>query len=75
MSFCLTTANIYDNQVSYLLYEVKIYNPFVVLADAAYNDTSWFEIAEFLFINLLTAINMRRSKSIESFISIFIYYI
>lgn len=67
LSFCLTTANVYDNQVSDLLYEVKIYNPFVILADAAYDDTSWFEIAKDLSINLLTDINMRRSKSIESF--------
>ena len=26
--FDLTTANVYDNQVSNLLYEAKIYNPF-----------------------------------------------
>ncbi|ENJ9655906.1 TPA: hypothetical protein LA742_002073 [Clostridium botulinum] len=37
-SFCLTTTNVYDNQVSDLPYEVKIYNPFIVLADATYDD-------------------------------------
>jgi hypothetical protein len=67
LSFSLTTANIYDNQVSELFYEVKTYNPFVILADAAYDDTTWFETAKKLSLNLLTDVNMRRAKSIESF--------
>lgn len=65
--FDLTTANVYDNQVSDLLYEAKIYNPFLILADAAYNLVEWFEVASSLEFNLLTDINMRRAKSIESF--------
>ncbi|WP_243652128.1 transposase [Clostridium tyrobutyricum] len=73
LSFSLTTANVYDNQVSGLLYEVKTYNPFVILADAAYDDSSWFKISEDLSLNLLTDINMRRSKSIESFTDEFRY--
>ena len=67
LSFCLTTANVYDNQVSELLYEVKIYNPFITLADAAYDDTTWFQTAKDLSLNLLTDVNMRRAESIESF--------
>ena len=65
--FDLTTANVYDNQVSDLLYEAKIYNPFLILADAAYDSVDWFEIASSLEFNLLTDINMRKAKSIESF--------
>jgi hypothetical protein len=65
--FDLITANAYDNQVSDLLYEAKIYNPFLILADAAYDSTEWFEIASSLNFNLLTDINMRKAKSIESF--------
>ncbi|KAI3350199.1 transposase [Clostridium botulinum] len=38
--FDLTIANVYDNQVSNLLYEAKIYNPFLILADAAYEKPS-----------------------------------
>lgn len=37
--FDLTTSNVYDNQVLYLLYETKIYNPFLILADAASDST------------------------------------
>ncbi|WP_077847138.1 transposase, partial [Clostridium puniceum] len=66
--FDLTTANVYDNQVPDLLYEAKIYNPFLILADAAYDSVEWFEIAEKLEFNLLTDINMRKAKSIEAFI-------
>ena len=65
--FDLTTANVYDNQLSDLLYEAKIYNPFLILADAAYDSVEWFEIASDLKFNLLTDINMRKAKSIESF--------
>ncbi|NFI94904.1 transposase [Clostridium botulinum] len=65
--FDLTTANVYDNQVSNLLYESKTYNPFLILADAAYDDESWFNISNKLEINLLTDVNMRNSKSIDSF--------
>lgn len=65
--FDLTTANVYDNQVSNLLYEAKIYNQFLILADAAYDSSEWFEIASDLEFNLLIDINMRKAKSIESF--------
>ena len=65
--FDLTTANVYDNQVPDLLYEAKIYDPFLILADAAYDSAEWFEIASKLEFNLLTDVNMRKAKSIESF--------
>ena len=65
--FNVTTANVYDNQVSDLLYEAKIYNPFLILADAAYDSIEWFDIASDLELNLLTDINMRKAKSIEAF--------
>lgn len=68
--FDLTTANVYDNQVSDLLYEAKTYNPFLILADAAYDDKKWFGIVNEIDINLLTDINMRRSKNIESFVDV-----
>jgi len=65
--FDLTTANVYDNQVPDLLYEAKIYNPFLILADATYDSAEWFKIASNLEFNLLTDVNMRKAKSIESF--------
>ena len=65
--FNVTTPNVYDNQVSDLLYEAKIYNPFLILADAAYDSVKWLEIASDLKFNLLTDINMRKAKSIEAF--------
>ena len=65
--FDLTTANVYDNQLSDLLYEAKIYNPFLILADAAYDSVQWFDIASDLKLNLLTDINMRKAKSIDAF--------
>ncbi|MCI6190784.1 MAG: hypothetical protein SOY42_00070 [Clostridium sp.] len=65
--FDLTTANVYDNQLSDLLYEAKIYNPFLIISDAAYDSSEWFKIASNLEINLLTDINIRKAKSIESF--------
>ena len=65
--FNVTTPNVYDNQVSDLLYEAKIYNPFLILADAAYDSIEWFDIASDLELNLLTDINMRKAKSLESF--------
>ncbi|WP_242982168.1 MULTISPECIES: transposase [unclassified Clostridium] len=55
--FNLTTANVYDNQVPDLLYEAKIYNPFLLLADAAYDSVEWFEIATKLEFNSLTDID------------------
>ena len=64
--FCLTTTNVYDNQVSDLLYEAKVYNSFLIFADAIYDSAEWFEIASNLEFNLLI-INMRKVKSIESF--------
>ena len=39
----------------------------LILADAAYDSSEWFKIASNLEINLLTDINMRKAKSIESF--------
>ncbi|WP_315068786.1 transposase [uncultured Clostridium sp.] len=63
--FDLTTANVYDNQVSDLLYEVKIYDSFLIFADAAYDSAEWFEIVSNLEFNLLTDVNMRKARSIE----------
>ncbi len=40
---------------------------FIILGDAAYDSSAWFKIASNLEINLLTDINMRKAKSIESF--------
>ena len=50
-----------------MLYEAKIYNPFLILSDAAYDSSEWFKIDSNLEINLLPDINMHRAKSIESF--------
>lgn len=69
LTFDLTTANVYDNQLSDLLYEAKIYDPFLILADAAYDSEEWFKISSDLEFNLLADINMRKAKSINSFSS------
>ena len=50
-----------------MLYEAKIYNTFLILADVVYDFTEWFEIASNLEFNPLTDINMRKPKNIESF--------
>lgn len=63
LAFDLTT-NVYDNQLSELLYKAKIYNPFLILADAAYDSSELFEIAADLELNILTYINMRKSKTL-----------
>ncbi|OOM69657.1 transposase [Clostridium sp. BL-8] len=60
-------VHLHDNQVSDLLYEAKIYNLFLILADTAYDSAEWFEIASNLEFNFLTDVNMRKAKSIESF--------
>lgn len=67
LAFDITTANIYDSQLSTLIYKFKVHNLFVILADATYDDKIWFTVAKNLDLNLLTDINMRNSKSIESF--------
>lgn len=67
ISFQITTANKYDNQVVELLYEAKTFSPFLILGDAAYDDADWFETAESLELNLLTDVNMRNATNIESF--------
>lgn len=64
--FDVTTANVYDNQVSDLIYELKTYNPFLLIADAAYDSVEWFDIADILDIKLLIDINMRKAKSIDA---------
>lgn len=50
--------NLKKQLVADLLYEAKIYNPFLILAYAAYDDISWFNISNELDIHLLTDINM-----------------
>lgn len=50
-----------------LLYEVKIYNLFLIFVYAVYNSSEWFESVAYLEFNLLTDINMRKAaKGIES---------
>ncbi|KEH99944.1 hypothetical protein [Clostridium botulinum] len=67
MSFCITTSNVYDNQVPELLYELKTYNTFILLVDAAYDVTQWFEVSKTLKYNLLSDVNILKVKIIESF--------
>jgi len=43
ITFAVTTAEVYDNQISDILYDIKNFNPFLVLADAAYGDTEQFK--------------------------------
>lgn len=51
--------------ISYQICFMKL--KFIILGDAAYDSSAWFKIASNLEINLLTDINMRKAKSIESF--------
>lgn len=67
MAFEVTKANRYDNQAIDLLLETKTFNPFLILADAAYDDQAWFKRAKSVEMNLLTDVNLRNSKTIESF--------
>ena len=63
----LTTAEVYDNQPVELIYEIKTFNPFLLIGDAAYDDSTWFSKAKSLEINLLTDVNMRRAGDISDF--------
>ena len=65
IAFMVTTAEVYDNQISDILYDVNTFNLFLFLADAAYDNTEWFKKTKSLGINLLTDVNMRRANSIE----------
>ena len=56
--FDLTTANVYDNQVLDLLYEAKTYNPFLILADAAYDDKKWFGIVIEIEYDITTSLQI-----------------
>ncbi len=47
--------------------KLKFYNLFLILSDAAYDSEEGSDIASNLKFNLLTGINMRKAKSIESF--------
>lgn len=67
LAFTITTANIYDSKIKSLLYEATMYEPFLILADAAYDSNEWFSICESLHIKLLADINIRKAKSIEVF--------
>lgn len=59
----LVLGNVYDNEVYSLLYEAKIYSPFLILSDAAYDSVECFEIASDLEFNLLNDINIRKAIS------------
>jgi hypothetical protein len=61
----ITTANVYDSQVTSLLKEVATFPIFSILADAAYDSSSSFRYAEKHGIRLVTDVNMRKAKSIE----------
>lgn len=63
----LTTAEVYDNQPVELIYEIKTFNPFLLIGDAAYDDSTWFAKSKSLEINLLTDVNMRRAGDILDF--------
>lgn len=67
LSWDLTPANFYDNQVPQLIQGLSNYDVFMILADSAYDDHKLFHACEKAGIHLTTQVNMRRSKSPDSF--------
>ena len=53
LAWDMTTANVYDSQVDYLIDEVKQLNIFMILADGAYDSTKLLEKAQSANIHLL----------------------
>ncbi|MDK2919940.1 MAG: hypothetical protein PWQ37_2673 [Candidatus Petromonas sp.] len=66
IAFNFTTANVYDSNCKKLIKELDDYDIFVLLGDAAYDSVKLFELCDELSINLLTDINLRKAKSIDS---------
>lgn len=64
--FDLTTANVYDSNCSNLIKNLRDYDIFALLGDAAYDSVKLFELCNEMSINLLTDINIRNAKSLDS---------
>ncbi|WAM34968.1 ISNCY family transposase [Caldicellulosiruptor morganii] len=62
----LTCANIHDSKAVELLYEAKIFGPDVILADAGYDCTKWFDVADRLGIKFVAGINKRNIKDFNN---------
>lgn len=62
----MTTAGVYDNQLPQMLQQVQQLDIFMLLADAAYDDKTLFQAAEETGIHLVTDINKRKAKSLEN---------
>jgi hypothetical protein len=67
LSWDVTPAGFYDNQVPYLMNHLNHYDVFFLLGDAAYDDKKLFEISEERNIHLVTEVNLRNSSSPENF--------
>lgn len=66
IGFKFTTANIYDSNCKDLIMSLSDYDIFVLLGDAAYDSIKLFKLCEELSINLMTEINFRKGKSLNS---------
>lgn len=62
----MTTANINDNKLPSMLQHLEQTDIFMILADSAYEDKVLFQAAEEVGIKLVTDVNLRRAKSVES---------
>ncbi len=49
-----------------LLYEAKIFGPEVILADAGYDCTKWFDVVDRLGIKFVAGINKRNIKDFNN---------
>lgn len=67
LSWDVTPADLYDNQLPQLIHWLDDHEVFMVLADAAYDDQKLFQACNQAGIHLATQVNMRRSKSPDSF--------
>lgn len=67
LAFIFSTANVYDRIAINLLDKAKKYEPFLILADVAYDSSKWFYTCEKLQLNLLTNVNIRKAKNIHAF--------
>ena len=66
IAFNFTTANVYDSNCKDLINELGDYDIFILLGDAAYDSIKLFKLCDKLAINLLTDINIRKGKSLNS---------
>jgi hypothetical protein len=67
LSWDITPAGVYDNQVPYLVHHLDKHDVFFLLGDAAYDDRKLFSLCEEKEIHLVTDVNMRNASEPDDF--------